>query len=262
MEFLVDMVTTVPDGTTDTQVDAIQTREAARSRDLAADGHLLRLWRPPLEAGEWRTWGLFQAADATELKSVLSSMPLHVWRHDTVTPLTAHPSDPGSGDILSNQASADEADILDAVLTRWKAAVDAHQPEQVAALFTTDAIFQGLHPYTVGPAGVAEYYAAQPAGMTAVYTLRETRALSDGLVLGYLTVDFGFSDRATLTVYLSVIIRQDAGGWRIVHYQVSRLDGDLSDDQDHGSAGLPAQPIPGTALPGAALPTREEPPKE
>ena len=38
-----------------------------------------------------------------------------------------------------------------------KAAVDAHRQEQVAALFTADAIFQGLHPYTVGPAGVAEY---------------------------------------------------------------------------------------------------------
>src|SRR5689334_182534 len=177
MEFLVDMVTTVPDGTTDAEVDAIRTREAARSRELAAQGNLLRLWRPPLEAGEWRTWGLFQAADATELKSVLSSMPLHVWRHDTVTPLTAHPSDPGCGDIMSNQASADEADMLEAVLTRWKAAVDAHQPEQVAALFTTDAIFQGLHPYTVGPAGVAEYYAAQPMSMTAAYTLHETRAL-------------------------------------------------------------------------------------
>jgi muconolactone delta-isomerase len=224
MEFLVDMMTTVPDGTTDAEVDAMRIREAARSRDLAAQGHLLRLWRPPLHAGEWRTWGLFQAADATELASVLSSMPLHVWRHDTVTPLTAHPSDPGSGDAMSNQTSADEAGLLDPVLARWKAAVDAHQPERVAALFTTDAIFQGLHPYTVGPAGVAEYYAAQPTGLTAVYKLRETRALSDRLVLGYLTVDFGFSDRATITVYLSVIIRHDAGGWRIVHYQVSRLD--------------------------------------
>jgi hypothetical protein len=91
-------------------------------------------------------------------------------------------------------------------------------------LFTTDAIFQGLHPYTVGPAGVAEYYAARPTSMTAAYTLRETRALSHGLVLGYLTVDFGFSDRATLTVYLSVIVRQDANGWRIAHYPVSRRD--------------------------------------
>jgi muconolactone delta-isomerase len=224
MEFLVDMVTTVPDGTTDAEVDAIRIREAARSRELAAQGHLLRLWRPPLEPGEWRTWGLFQAADATELESLLSSMPLRVWRHDTVTPLTAHPSDPGSGASTSDQTSASEADILDEVLARWKAAVDAHQPEHVAALFATDAIFQGLHPYTVGQPGVAEYYAAQPTGMTALYTLRETRALSDGLVLGYFAVDFGFSDRGTLSVYLSVIIRQDAEGWRIVHYQVSRLD--------------------------------------
>jgi muconolactone delta-isomerase len=224
MEFLVDMVTTVPDGTTDAEVGAIRTREAARSRELAAQGHLLRLWRPPLKAGEWRAWGLFRAADATELESVLSSMPLRIWRHDTVTPLTAHPSDPEGGNVLSNPASASEADLLDSVLTRWKAAVDAHQPEQVGALFTADAIFQGLHPYTVGPAGVAEYYATQPIGMTAVYKLRETRTLADGLVLGYLTVDFSFTDRATLTVYLSLIIRQEADGWRISHYQVSRLD--------------------------------------
>jgi muconolactone delta-isomerase len=224
MEFLVDMVTTVPDGTTDAEVDAIRVREAARARELAAQGHLLRLWRPPLGPGEWRTWGLFQAADAAELESVLSSMPLRVWRHDTVTPLAAHPSDPGIGRVTGSQTSAAEADVLDGVLARWKAAVDAHQPEQVAALFTADAIFQGLHPYTVGPAGVADYYAAQPTGMTAAYTLRETRALSDDLVLGYLTVDFAFTDRATLTVYLSVIIRQEADGWRIAHYQVSRPD--------------------------------------
>ena len=126
--------------------------------------------------------------------------------------------------MMTSQASTYETDMLDAVLAQWKAAVDAHQPEQVGALFTADAIFQGLHPYAVGPAGVAEYYAAQPVGMTAEYKLRETRALSDGLVLGYLTVDFGFTDRDTLTVYLSVIIRQDADGWRIAHYQVSRLD--------------------------------------
>jgi len=51
-----------------------------------------------------------------------------------------------SSDVMSNRTSTYEADMLDAVLTRWKAAVDAHQPEHVGALFTTDAIFQGLHP--------------------------------------------------------------------------------------------------------------------
>jgi len=50
---------------------------------------------PPLRPGEWRTLGLFAAADAGELEEVLASMPLRVWRTDEVTPLTPHPSDPG-----------------------------------------------------------------------------------------------------------------------------------------------------------------------
>ena len=95
MEFLVDMVTTVPDGKTEDDVAEMRKREAARSAELISQGHLLRLWRPPLAPGEWRTWGLFQANDADEMETVLASMPLRAWRHDTVTPLSPHPSDPG-----------------------------------------------------------------------------------------------------------------------------------------------------------------------
>ncbi|WP_426507748.1 muconolactone Delta-isomerase family protein [Dactylosporangium sp. McL0621] len=95
MEFLVDMVTTVPDGTSDDEVADMRKREAARSAELVASGNLLRLWRPPLAPGEWRTWGLFSADDADQLESALASMPLRVWRHDTVTPLSPHPNDPG-----------------------------------------------------------------------------------------------------------------------------------------------------------------------
>ena len=63
---------------------------------LAAQGHLLRLWRPPLQPGEWRSLGLFAADDADELETVLASMPLRVWRSDEVTPLSPHPSDPAA----------------------------------------------------------------------------------------------------------------------------------------------------------------------
>ena len=49
MEYLVTMTTHVPDGTPGQAVDDIRTREAAHSRELAAQGHLLRLWRPPLQ---------------------------------------------------------------------------------------------------------------------------------------------------------------------------------------------------------------------
>jgi muconolactone delta-isomerase len=94
MEFLVTMSTHVPDGTLEGAVQDVRTREAARSSQLATQGHLLRLWRPPLQPGEWRSLGLFAAADGTELEEVLGSMPLRVWRTDDVTPLSPHPNDP------------------------------------------------------------------------------------------------------------------------------------------------------------------------
>ncbi len=78
MEYLVTMTTHVPDGTPGQAVDDIRTREAAHSRELAAQGHLLRLWRPPLQPGEWRTLGLFAAANEGQLEEVLASMPLRV----------------------------------------------------------------------------------------------------------------------------------------------------------------------------------------
>ncbi len=94
MEYLVTMTTHVPEGTPAEAVEDIRAREAAHSRELAAQGHLLRLWRPPMQPGEWRTLGLFAADDGSQLEEVLASMPLRVWRIDEVTPLAPHPSDP------------------------------------------------------------------------------------------------------------------------------------------------------------------------
>ena len=116
-----------------------------------------------------------------------------------------------------------EIDILTSVLDQWKSAVDAHDAKRVATYFTDDAIFQGLHPYSVGPDGIAEYYDSQPIGMTANYTVLQTRRLAEDLVLAYLSVDFTFTDRPTVSVYLSVVLRRVEQSWLIAHYQVSRL---------------------------------------
>jgi muconolactone delta-isomerase len=107
MEYLVTMTTHVPDGTSDDVVDDVRARESARAHELALAGHLLRLWRPPLRPGEWRTLGLFAAGDAGELKEVLASMPLSMWRTDEVTPLSQHPHDPGPGQVLPGQDVAE-----------------------------------------------------------------------------------------------------------------------------------------------------------
>jgi muconolactone delta-isomerase len=94
MEFLTDMVTKVPEGTSTEKVDELRAAEAVRAAELAKKGHLVRLWRPPLGPGEWRSIGLFRAANELALREILDALPLHIWMKVTITPLSPHPNDP------------------------------------------------------------------------------------------------------------------------------------------------------------------------
>jgi muconolactone D-isomerase len=94
MEFLTTFTTTVPEGTPEGTVADTKAREAERAQELAEEGHLLRLWTPPAEAGEWRTLGLWRAQDAAEMQAILESLPLYAWMSVETTALTQHPNDP------------------------------------------------------------------------------------------------------------------------------------------------------------------------
>ncbi len=115
--------------------------------------------------------------------------------------------------------------MLGEVLDAWRKAIGDHHPSSVAEVFTEDAIFQGLRPYSVGRTGVESYYAAQPEGMTVAYRILESRRMGDDVVLGWVTADFDFTravpGRAPIAVNLTVVVRRTAGGWRIAHYHVS-----------------------------------------
>jgi muconolactone delta-isomerase len=138
LEFFVTMTTRVPDGMPQETVDGVRAREAARSRELAAAGHLLRLWRPPLAPGEWRTLGLFAAADGAGLEEVLASMPLRVWRTDEVTPLSQHPNDPPPG---SPAGGAEARDTVGEFLTTFTLTVPDGTPDQaVSEAFAAEAL--------------------------------------------------------------------------------------------------------------------------
>jgi muconolactone D-isomerase len=92
VEFLTEITTTVPAGAEE-EFERRKRAEAARAADLAAAGHLVRLWRP---VGERRSVGLWRAADRAELdRDVLATLPLRDWMTITVTPLEPHPNDPG-----------------------------------------------------------------------------------------------------------------------------------------------------------------------
>lgn len=92
-EFLVEITTTIPDGTTPEEVDKRRAAEAVRAKELAATGHLVRLWRP---VGELRSIGIWRADDQANLDAnVLGTLPLRSWMTLRVTPLEPHPNDPG-----------------------------------------------------------------------------------------------------------------------------------------------------------------------
>lgn len=139
MEFLVTMTTHVPDGTPAAAVDEVRSREAANTRELAAQGHVLRLWRPPLAPGEWRTLGLFAAADAAELERILASMPLRIWRTDEVEGLTSHQNDPDPGAWTSPPPPSGEA-TTEFLVTFTPAVPDGTPAQDVAEATAGEAL--------------------------------------------------------------------------------------------------------------------------
>ncbi|MEU1529933.1 muconolactone Delta-isomerase family protein [Streptomyces fagopyri] len=92
-EFLVELTADVPEGTGQAEVERRRAAEAVRAKELAAEGHLFRLWRP---VGELRVIGVWRAVDEAQLREkVLGSLPMWPWATAVITPLQPHPNDPG-----------------------------------------------------------------------------------------------------------------------------------------------------------------------
>jgi muconolactone delta-isomerase len=130
VEYLVTMTTRAPEGISAAEVEEMRAREAAHTRELAAQGRVLRLWRPPLGPGEWRTTGLFAADGPDDLERTLASMPLRVWRTDEPTALGAHANDPGSGTV---PLAANDEDYLVTFNVRIPDGTDSQILEEMEA---------------------------------------------------------------------------------------------------------------------------------
>jgi muconolactone delta-isomerase len=96
MEFLVEFEISVPDGTLEDEVTDREEAEASAAAKLAADGHLVRVWKRPLATGETTVLGLYRADTKSQLESWLVALPLYEWMNVTVTPLETHPNDPAA----------------------------------------------------------------------------------------------------------------------------------------------------------------------
>ena len=91
MEFLVHMKVAPIEGGEERE-KLLRAQEAARSRELAKQGMLSRLWRVP---GRRENWGIWKADDCDQLHNAFVSLPLFDYLTITVHPLASHPNDPG-----------------------------------------------------------------------------------------------------------------------------------------------------------------------
>ncbi|HVL62274.1 MAG TPA: SgcJ/EcaC family oxidoreductase [Microbacterium sp.] len=115
--------------------------------------------------------------------------------------------------------------LVNGVLRTWADGIRAHEPDDVASVFTEDAVFQGFDPtHTVGRAGIAAYYAKQPVGLRAAFHVVEQRQLGDDALIAYARVDFSPPDAPVIPVHLTAVLQRGAESWLISHYHVSKIE--------------------------------------
>ena len=94
MDYLVEFIITIPAHATPPEIEDRSAGETTRVAELAAQGHVLRVWKPLPEDGRRRALGLYRAASDEELDAILDSLPLRPWMEISVTALAEHPNDP------------------------------------------------------------------------------------------------------------------------------------------------------------------------
>ena len=104
MEFLVRFRIGLPPELQGPELDAMMAEERRRGEILRSTGRLVRLWRVP---GTRASIGLYNFADATELHTEFSTLPLFPYMSEvTVEPLAKHPAEPEAGSSSEDGRSA------------------------------------------------------------------------------------------------------------------------------------------------------------
>ena len=92
MEFLININITWPTQLPDETIQRISDEERQMAANLTDAGHLVRMWRVP---GRRENWGLWRAADPTEMHKIISALPVWPYMQVQIIALAEHPVDPG-----------------------------------------------------------------------------------------------------------------------------------------------------------------------
>jgi muconolactone delta-isomerase len=97
MEFLVSLEINRAEDEPAVVLEDLRGRDAMRLRELAEQGHVVRLWMSTENHGEPLVLGLWRAGDVIELHAILRTLPLHGRCRVAVKPLLPHADDPEAG---------------------------------------------------------------------------------------------------------------------------------------------------------------------
>ena len=88
MEFLVSIKVEVPLDFPASSFEQLLVKERVRGQELKAQGSIQLIWRIP---GTRNNVGIWQADDASQLHSLLSSLPIFAFMEIEIVPLSVHP---------------------------------------------------------------------------------------------------------------------------------------------------------------------------
>ncbi|MFF6984031.1 SgcJ/EcaC family oxidoreductase [Streptomyces sp. NPDC008343] len=113
-------------------------------------------------------------------------------------------------------------DVLVDLLSTWQQAFDDNRSEDIAALFTEDALFQGYSPkLRIGPAEITDYYNDVAAGAKAEVRVLQGNQVGANAVAGFADVTFTSPTGITTAARLSVTAQFITGAWRIRQYHAA-----------------------------------------
>jgi len=113
-------------------------------------------------------------------------------------------------------------DVLTRLLHDWQQAFNAHRPAEIAALFSQDALFQGISPRLGhGPQEIFDYYARVAHGTTTQVKVVSGGELSQETVHGFAEVTFTGPTGDVHLICLSIVAKRAGGIWLIHQYHAS-----------------------------------------
>lgn len=112
-----------------------------------------------------------------------------------------------------------------ALLTQWQLAFKRRDAQAIAALFATDALFQGLSPTLLkGRDAIQDYYENVPPNVQAQIANMTSMALTSDTASGFADVTFSnIAGQASKPVRLSITAQRCDEQWLIKTYHVSPL---------------------------------------